>query len=146
VRSVVVPENVVTGRPFTPTQFIEAINALGCPLTVDVYSKLLLLLATCEHQGTHDRGPEQGASGEFQVPIDKKTGEPLQEENPYDAVEEKFKRLLWVSLQRHFHLVRCGNRWPDTFEPAESEPTEFPRGLLATDANPAFRATAQNLP
>jgi hypothetical protein len=138
MRTVSVPANVVTGKPFTPEELVELI---GCGLTLDQYRGILLKLATYTHQGTHDRGKEQDVHGRWTpAPIHTETGQPLQEENPADEVELKFKRLLRASLNQHLNRVHCLNRWPvaGEFESGESLPMEFPRDMLETHANPDF--------
>ncbi len=144
MRKVSVPENVVTGKLFSPEEWVSIVNELGCKLSLSDYQTLLLAIGTYECQGFKDRGPEQDGQGVFRTPCDPHTGKPLKEELPADAVEMKLKHLLWVSLQKHFHLVKCGNRWPDTFAPADIDPVEFPRDMLGTAANPNFASQMQN--
>jgi hypothetical protein len=108
---------------------------------LEQYQDIVLKLATYTHQGTHDRGKEQDATGRWMpAPIHPETGQPLQEDNPADEIEIKFKKLLRTSLLLHINQAHCLNRWPQPgeFESVESYPMEFPRELLDTEANPAF--------
>jgi hypothetical protein len=138
MRTVTVPDNVVTGKAFTPEEWVALV---GCGLTLEQYREIVLKLATYTHQGTHDRGKEQDATGRWlPAPIHPETGQALQEENPADEVEIKFKKLLRTSLLLHINQAHCLNRWPQPgeFESVESYPMEFPRELLDTEANPDF--------
>jgi hypothetical protein len=138
MRTVTVPDNVVTGKAFTPEEWV---GLVGCGLTLEQYREIVLKLATYTHRGTHDRGKEQDATGRWlPAPIHPETGQPLQEENPADEVEIKFKKLLRTSLLLHINRAHCLNRWPEPgeFDGVESYPMDFPRDLLDTEANPDF--------
>jgi hypothetical protein len=108
--------NVLANRPFTPTEWVAEMNALGSDITLPQYEKLLAIIGLVAFQGTHDRGPEKDHEGKYgPAPIDRNTGKPLQEDNEYDIAEVKLKNLLLTSLQRHVNMIRRGNKWPDSF-------------------------------
>ena len=137
MRTVTVPDNVVTGKPFTPEEWV---GIVGCGLTLEQYRDVVLKLATYTHQGTHDRGKEQDATGRWMpAPIHPETGQPLQEDNPADEIEIKFKKLLRTSLLLHINQAHCLNRWP--------QPGEFrKRGKLSDGVPPRAARHARRTP
>ncbi len=132
MRKVTIPSNVITDKAFSPEEMVEI---LACGITLEQYRAMIERMACYTHQGFTDRGPECRPDGVWTAaPVHPQTGQPLQEENAPDEVEQKLKRLMWVSFQRHYHLTLCGNRWPDSFDLPEVEPQQFPRDLLEQGA------------
>jgi len=108
---------------FSPKEMLAELANLGVAMDLGAYRSFCLAIATVAHKGTHDRKKERNPEGNMVIPVDQKTGEPLQRDNDYDPNEVSYKRKLHTSLLRHLQLCMAGNRWIDELN-LETAPSE----------------------